>query len=44
VSLKNRFQILQELITEDIDAQDLWKRTKNTFTETYQDVLGPKIV
>ena len=42
VSLQNRFQVLQELITEDTDAHDLWKRTKDTFTETCQEVLGPE--
>jgi hypothetical protein len=42
VGLKNRFQVLQELITEDTDAHDLWKRTKDTITETCQEVLGPK--
>jgi hypothetical protein len=42
VSLKNRFQVLQELITENPDAHDLWKRTKDNITETCQEVLGPK--
>jgi hypothetical protein len=42
VSLTKRFQVLQELITEDTDAHDLWKRTKDTFTETCHEVLGPK--
>jgi hypothetical protein len=41
VSLKI-FQILQELITEETDAHDFWIRTKDTFTEICQKVLGPK--
>ena len=41
-NLKNRFQVLQELINEDTDANDLWKGTKDAITETCQEVLGPK--
>ena len=42
VTLRNRFQVLQELITNDTDAHDLWKGTKDALTETCQEVLGPK--
>jgi hypothetical protein len=42
LNLKNRFQELQELTTEDTNAHDLWKRTKDAITETCQEVLGPK--
>ena len=42
VTLRNRFQVLQELITNDTDAQDLWKETNEALTETCQEVLGPK--
>ena len=42
VTLRNRFQVLQELITNDTDAHDLWKETKEALTETCQEVLGPK--
>jgi hypothetical protein len=42
VGLKNTFQVLLELITEDTDTNDVWKRTKYTFTETYQKVFGQR--
>ena len=42
VTLRNRFQVLQELITNDTNAHDLWKGTKEALTETCQEVLGPK--
>lgn len=42
VSLKNRHQVLQELTTEDPNAHDLWKGTRDALTETWQEVLGPK--
>ena len=42
VTLRNRFQVLQELITNDTDAHDLWKETNEALTETCQEVLGPK--
>jgi hypothetical protein len=42
ISLKNRFQVLQELITGEIYAHELWKRTKDTFTETCQEVFRQK--
>lgn len=41
-TLRNRFQVLQELTTKDTDAHDLWKETKDALTETCQEVLGPK--
>ena len=42
VTLRNRFQVLQELITTDTDAHDLWKGTKEALTKTSQEVLRPK--
>ena len=42
VTLRNRFQVLQELTTNDTDAHDLWKGTKEALTETCQEVLRPK--
>ena len=42
MTLRNRFQVLQELTTKDINAHDLWKGTKDELAETCQEVLGPK--
>ena len=42
VTLRNRFQVLQELTTNDTDAHNLWKGTKEALIETCQEVLGPK--
>ena len=42
VTLRKRFQVLQELTNKDIDAHDLWKGMKDALTETCQEALGPK--
>ena len=42
MTLRNRFQVLQELTTNDTDAHNLWKGTKEALIETCQEVLGPK--
>ena len=40
-TLKNRFQVLQEMIIEDSDAHDIWYGTKDAITEICKETLGP---
>ncbi|KAL1251969.1 hypothetical protein QQF64_019765 [Cirrhinus molitorella] len=42
LTLKNRFQVLQELITEETDVQELWHGMRDAITETCKEILRPK--
>ena len=42
MELKNRFQLLDELVEEDVEAH--WTKIKEAFTSTCQVVLGEKRV
>ena len=42
LTLKNKFQILQDLPTEDQDVQTLWQHTKEILTSTCNEELGLK--
>ena len=40
--LKNKFQVLQELISEDTDVHSLWQQTRDAIKTTCNEVLGPR--
>ena len=40
--MKNRFQVLQEMIIKDTDAHDIWHGTREAIMEKCKEILGPK--
>ena len=42
LSLRNRFEVMQEMITEDTDVHTIWEKTKETIKTTCDEELGPR--
>ena len=41
-SMRNRYQVLQELMDEEVDIESHWEQSKKLWLETSEEVLGKK--